>query len=247
MNDVIDELVSRFDRGTLVAPTLDPRADGARGRGRAPRAAAQATPFRSTRIDHISIQVTDMARSIAFYEKIFGLKVLNEDKENEIVRMGVTRIIVSLHRKPPVGIVDHFAIAIDDFNREAVTAELAKHGLTPSRTSTTDSSCAIPKACRCRSSAPERNLRRRLPLTRAAATLHTAGGSMSRSVRFLLNAALCLLVGGHAVYWFAMGRADSPRTRASASSSRKPSSVLPERSGSSCARVAFRAEGAACH
>jgi catechol 2,3-dioxygenase-like lactoylglutathione lyase family enzyme len=70
-----------------------------------------------------------MARSREFYEKIFGLKVLSEDKENEIVRMGVTRIIVSLHHKQPVGIVDHFAIAIDDFNREAVTAELAKLGL----------------------------------------------------------------------------------------------------------------------
>ena len=93
-------------------------------------AAGQGTPFSSTRIDHISIQVTDMARSIAFYERIFGLKILSEDKENEIVRMGVTRIIVSLHRKPPVGIVDHFAIAIDGFNRDAVTAELAKHGLT---------------------------------------------------------------------------------------------------------------------
>jgi catechol 2,3-dioxygenase-like lactoylglutathione lyase family enzyme len=92
-------------------------------------AAGQQTPFASTRIDHISIQVTDMARSIRFYETIFGLKVLNEDKENEIARMGVTKIIVSLHRKPPVGIVDHFAIAIDDFDREAVTAELAKHGL----------------------------------------------------------------------------------------------------------------------
>ena len=31
---------------------------------------------------------------------------------------------------------------------------------------------------------------------------------MSRSVRFLVNAVLCLLVGGHAVYWFAMGRAE---------------------------------------
>jgi len=30
---------------------------------------------------------------------------------------------------------------------------------------------------------------------------------MSRSMRFLLNAALCLLVGGYAVYWFATGRA----------------------------------------
>ena len=130
MNAVIDDLVARFDRGTLSRRQLIQGLTALAAAGAAPPAAGQTAPFRSTRIDHISIQVTDMARSVEFYEKIFGLKVLNEDKENEIVRMGVTRIIVSLHRKPPVGIVDHFAIAIDDFNREAVTAELAKHGLT---------------------------------------------------------------------------------------------------------------------
>jgi hypothetical protein len=31
---------------------------------------------------------------------------------------------------------------------------------------------------------------------------------MSRSVRFLVNAVLLLLVAAHAVYWFAMGRAE---------------------------------------
>ena len=31
---------------------------------------------------------------------------------------------------------------------------------------------------------------------------------MSRTVRYVLNALLCLLVGGHAVYWFATGRAE---------------------------------------
>ena len=60
---------------------------------------------------------------------MFGLKVLNEDKANKIARMGVTKIIVSLHEKTPVGIVDHFAIAIDDFDKDKVTAELAKLGL----------------------------------------------------------------------------------------------------------------------
>ena len=129
MNSVVDDLVSRFDRGTLSRRQLVQGLAALAAAGGAQTAAAQTTPFTSTRIDHISIQVTDMARSVAFYEKIFGLRVINEDKENEIVRMGVTRIIVSLHRKPPVGIVDHFAIAIDDFNRDRVTAELAKHGL----------------------------------------------------------------------------------------------------------------------
>ena len=130
MSSVVDDLVARFDQGTLSRRQLVSGLTLLAAAASTGPAAAQQTPFTSTRIDHISIQVTDMARSVEFYEKIFGLKVLNEDKENEIVRMGVTRIIVSLHRKPPVGIVDHFAIAIDDFDREAVTAELAKHGLT---------------------------------------------------------------------------------------------------------------------
>ena len=130
MHAVIEELVARFDQGTLSRRQLISGLTALAAAGSAAPAAAQTTPFRSTRIDHISIQVTDMARSVEFYEKIFGLKILGEDKENEIVRMGVTRIIVSRHRTPPVGIVDHFAIAIDDFDREAVTAELAKHGLT---------------------------------------------------------------------------------------------------------------------
>ena len=129
MESVVEDLVARFDRGTLSRRHLIQGLTALAAAGSAGSAAAQTTPFSSTRIDHISIQVTDMARSIEFYEKVFGLKVLNEDEENEIVRMGVTRIIVSLHRKPPVGIVDHFAIAIDGFDRDAVTAELAKHGL----------------------------------------------------------------------------------------------------------------------
>ena len=129
MNTVIADLVTRFDDGTLSRRQLIEGLVVLAAAGVAAPAAAQQAPFTSTRIDHISVQVTDMARSVAFYEQIFGLKVLNEDKANEIVRLGVTRIIVSLHRKPPVGIVDHFAIAIDDFDRAAVTAELAKHGL----------------------------------------------------------------------------------------------------------------------
>lgn len=130
MNTVIDDLVEQFDRGTLSRRRLIRGLAALAAAGGALPAAGQTTPFRSTRIDHVSVQVTDMARSVEFYEKVFGLRILNEDRENEIVRMGVTRIIVSLHRKPPVGIVDHYSIAIDDFDRETVTAELAKLGLT---------------------------------------------------------------------------------------------------------------------
>jgi catechol 2,3-dioxygenase-like lactoylglutathione lyase family enzyme len=131
MEAVISNLLRQFEKGAvsrrelvqgLVALTATAGAGGA--------AVFQQTPFKSTRIDHISVQVTDLPRSIAFYQKVFGLSILNEDKANEIVRMGTTRTIVSLHHKPPTGIVDHFAIAIDGFDRDSVTQALKQQGLT---------------------------------------------------------------------------------------------------------------------
>jgi len=129
METLISDLVTRFERGSLSRRQLIQGLAMLAATGTAAPALGQQTPFSSTRIDHISVQVTDLARSIEFYRTIFGLKILNEDKPNAIVRMGVTRTIVSLHQKPPTGIVDHFAIAVDGFNQESATKTLAQHGL----------------------------------------------------------------------------------------------------------------------
>jgi catechol 2,3-dioxygenase-like lactoylglutathione lyase family enzyme len=129
MQAVISDLVERFDAGTLSRRQLLQGLTALAAAGAAAPSAAQQTPFTSSRIDHISVQTPELAKSIEFYQSIFGLKVINEDKPNEIVRMGTTRIIVSLHHKEPTGIVDHFAIAVDGFERESATAALARHGL----------------------------------------------------------------------------------------------------------------------
>jgi len=133
METVISNLVKQFEKGVLSRRELIQGLTAlAAGAGTASAAAMQETPFKSTRIDHISIQVTDLPRSIAFYQKIFGLTILNEDKANEIVRMGMPgqRTIVSLHHKAPYNIVDHYAIGIEGFDREGVTRALKQHGLT---------------------------------------------------------------------------------------------------------------------
>ena len=132
METIISDLVKRFEKGKVSRRELIRSLTMlAAAGGAASVVDAQEMPFRSTRIDHISIQVTDLPRSIDFYEKVFGLSVLSEDTDNEIARMGTTRILVSLHRRPPTGIVDHYAIAIDEFDRESVTRTLTELGLTP--------------------------------------------------------------------------------------------------------------------
>ena len=130
MEHLISDLVTRFERGSLSRRQLIRGLTMVAAAGAATPAQGQQTPFASTRIDHVSVQVTDLPRAIDFYRTIFGLAILNEDKANAIVRMGVTRTIVSLHQKPPTGIVDHFAIAVDGFNQEAATKTLAQRGLT---------------------------------------------------------------------------------------------------------------------
>jgi catechol 2,3-dioxygenase-like lactoylglutathione lyase family enzyme len=134
MEAMIAKLLNRFERGALTRRELI--------QGLTMLTAASATAIEAqgqdagikvAKIDHVSIQVSDLPRSIAFYQKMFGLPVVSEDKPNEIVRLGIGKTLVSLHHKNPTGLVDHFAIAVENFSEDRLTAELKKRGATPER------------------------------------------------------------------------------------------------------------------
>ena len=132
MESIISTLVNRFDRGTLTRRELIQGLTMLAAGGAARAAAAQDAAVKTVKIDHISIQVRDLPRSIRFYQTLFGLHQVSEDKPNEIVRLGATdKTLVSLHHKAPMGIVDHFAIAVEGFNRDAVTQKLEQRGINP--------------------------------------------------------------------------------------------------------------------
>jgi len=131
MESFIEHLVTRYERGTLTRRALiqSLSAVAAAGLGATTSSAAS---LRAGSINHTSVLVTDMARSVEFYNRVFGLKVLNEDKPNKIARLGIDKVLVSLRVEPPAGQIDHFAVGVENFNKEAVTKELQGMGLTPS-------------------------------------------------------------------------------------------------------------------
>jgi catechol 2,3-dioxygenase-like lactoylglutathione lyase family enzyme len=132
MERIISNLLSRFERGLLTRRELVQGLTMIAATGSAAHTAqAQETGIKGNKIDHVSIQVSDLPRSIAFYQKMFGLKIVSEDKPNEIVRLGADKVLVSLHHKSPTGLVDHFAIGVEKFDREAVTRELKDRGANP--------------------------------------------------------------------------------------------------------------------
>jgi catechol 2,3-dioxygenase-like lactoylglutathione lyase family enzyme len=137
MEAIITELITRFERGGLTRRQLiQGLAALAAGGATSPSFAAQSGGLRATSIDHTSVLVRDLQRSAEFYQRIFALTPVSEDKANRILRLGaggtgVGRTIVSLRQQNPQGLIDHFAISVDQFNRDAVTQVLKQHGLTP--------------------------------------------------------------------------------------------------------------------
>ena len=130
MEPVISDLVTRFERGALSRRELIGALALLAGAGAG--TTASAATLKGASINHVSVLVTDMARSIDFYGRVFGLTLVNEDKANKIARLGANgKVLVSLRIEPPSGVIDHFAIGVEGFNREAVTADLKGFGLTP--------------------------------------------------------------------------------------------------------------------
>lgn len=131
MEAIISSLVTRFEKGTLTRRELIRGLAMLAAAGGTAAAAAEEAGFKGAKIDHVSIQVNNLQRSIDFYQKMFGFSVVSQDKPNEIVRLGITKTLVSLHHKNPTGIVDHFAIGVEQFNKESVTRDLKLRGATP--------------------------------------------------------------------------------------------------------------------
>jgi len=94
-------------------------------------AAQEDLDFKGADIDHVSIHVADMQRSVDFYQRMFGFSVVSQDQQGGIIRLGNTKVLVSLNRGGPAGIVDHFAIRIPRFTREAAARYLTQRGATP--------------------------------------------------------------------------------------------------------------------
>jgi catechol 2,3-dioxygenase-like lactoylglutathione lyase family enzyme len=130
MELIINRLIQRFEDGSLSRRQLV-RGLAMLASGAAAPAAAQTRGFQGGFISHVSLSVSDLQRSTDFYQKVFGLAVLSQDKPNEIVRLGLKRTLVSLRRASPKGVVDHFAIGVENFNRESVTKDLADRGVMP--------------------------------------------------------------------------------------------------------------------
>ena len=123
MEKMINNLVDLFERGRLSRRQLV--------QGLVVVTAAQGQPSGGAlwpvRLDHVQIIVKDLARSQAFYEKLLGATVRARTNNQVTVNLGGGPAYISLNDgKETKGVLDHFAVAVEDFAVDRASAAVER-------------------------------------------------------------------------------------------------------------------------
>ena len=135
MEHIIANLLTDFERGKMTRRQLIQRlaltATAASAAGAAV-AAAEGKAFKAIAVNHISYQVADYAKTRAFYASLLGMQVSHDDGKQAYLSFGNhgTWLLPRNARQPGTAPkVDHIAYTIDNWNKDAVKAELESRGL----------------------------------------------------------------------------------------------------------------------
>jgi catechol 2,3-dioxygenase-like lactoylglutathione lyase family enzyme len=119
MIDDIDTLVASYERGTLTRRQLL-LALAAIAAPTAPGAQTLASPVMKARmLHHVNLQVSDVARSEAFYRKLLGLPPsrIVQGPDNHGLDLTDSGLII-LQKSQTPGRIDHFCVGVDGFNAD---------------------------------------------------------------------------------------------------------------------------------
>lgn len=131
MEQIISQLVQDFEQGYISRRQLILSLALASGVASRRVDAADRPALKAAGIHHISYQVADYTKTRDFYTSLLGVKVAQDDGKLCVLSVGDTRFIIRNGGSSPTPVVDHIAYAIENWNQDAVLAELRSRGLNP--------------------------------------------------------------------------------------------------------------------
>ena len=92
----------------------------------------QAAPLRIRGLHQVTLAVSDLERSLDFYQAVFGMAVQARHQGKILLRIGDGPYFLALTQagsEPPS--IDHFGLAVENFDVDRVVRALAGHDVTP--------------------------------------------------------------------------------------------------------------------
>ena len=123
MEHEISTLIGRYEKGALSRREL---VAALAMMAVTNNASAAPAGFESAGINHVSVTVSNLNRSVEFYRRVFALPLIPTTAAN-LVQLAVGKQHLSIRQGTPVGI-DHFAIGVEGFNKFNVMNDLRARG-----------------------------------------------------------------------------------------------------------------------
>jgi catechol 2,3-dioxygenase-like lactoylglutathione lyase family enzyme len=134
MSAAIEVLIDQFEARKLTRRELVATLTGLVAAS-APTLSAQSTPAapvtqvaQGRTLNHVSLAVTDVERSAAFYSKLLGLVEVSRPG-NGGINLGLGTSFLGLYKLPDPGHVNHFCIGVDDFDPDVIAERLKQQGI----------------------------------------------------------------------------------------------------------------------
>ena len=131
MTELIEQLLERFETGRLSRRCLIRALAGLAGAATAATgvAAAQAAAFRPRSINHVTMSVSDIERSRAFYQSLLDARVTGRAAGECDLDLGTGFLALMKLDRPPG--IDHVCIGIEGYDAGKVASTLREKGHEP--------------------------------------------------------------------------------------------------------------------
>ena len=139
MTDAISLLVQRFQNGQLTRREL---VTALAALFAATEGAAQTSgpPVAARTLNHVSISVTDIKRSVDFYQSLFGMRIISQQGtgnnpiaggDGSVVNLapGAGPEFLGIYQGKPVGDIGHFCLGVQKFDADRVLTALQARGV----------------------------------------------------------------------------------------------------------------------
>ena len=127
----IDDLVGKFEAKTMSRRELVAALGGLLAAASTTVAAQEGAVVKVAQgrtINHVSMAVTDVEKSAAFYKALLGLKEVSRPG-NGGINLGLSDGFLGLYKLPNPGTVNHFCIGVDDFDPDVMAERLKAQGI----------------------------------------------------------------------------------------------------------------------